>query len=304
MKALATFIMRGRSQAILLTTAFAVLSLVLPPFSYISGGIIALVTLRKGAGEGALISLVAGGIMAGLSMLTMGHVVLAAAYLLVVWMPIWILAQVLRKTVSMPLTLTAAAAMGVLGVLAIHAMLDDPVSWWRTILEQFFSQAISQAQLPDETLGADEALDAMSKMMTGLMASAFIVSLIFSLVLGRWWQSMLYNPGGFKQEFLSLRLDKTSAVIVVLVMAAAFIADGFGNVATDLAAVVVTIASIPGLALMHDWVANGGGNTIFLVVLYVLLLFAMPQMTAALALSGIIDSWVDLRRYFKTSTEN
>ena len=301
MKALATYIMRGRSQAILLTAAFAVLSLILPPFSYISGGIIALVTLRKGAGEGALVSLVAGAIMAALSMATMGHVVLAAAYLIVVWMPIWVLAQVLRKTVSMPLTLTAAGAMGVLGVLAIYAVLDDPVAWWRAILEQFFSQALSQAQLPDGVMGTAEALDAMSTMMTGLMASAFIVSLIFSLVLGRWWQATLYNPGGFKQEFLSLRLDKTSAVIAVVVMLAAFVADGFGNIATDLAAVILTIASIPGLALMHDWVANGGGNTIFLVVLYVLLLFAMPQMTAALALTAIIDSWIDLRRHFKKS---
>ncbi|MDH5216274.1 MAG: hypothetical protein OEX19_01160 [Gammaproteobacteria bacterium] len=302
MKALATFIMRGRSQAILLTAAFAVLSLMLPPFSYISGGIIALVTLRKGAGEGALVSLVAGAIMAALSMATMGHIVLAAAYLIVVWMPIWVLAQVLRKTVSMPLTLTVAGAMGVLGVLAIYAVLDDPVAWWRAILEQFFSQALSQAQLPDGMMGTADALDAMSTMMTGLMASAFIVSLIFSLVLGRWWQATLYNPGGFKQEFLSLRLDKTSAVIAVVVMIAAFVADGFGNIATDLAAVILTIASIPGLALMHDWVANGGGNTIFLVVLYVLLLFAMPQMTAALALSAIIDSWIDLRRHFKKST--
>ena len=301
MKALATFIMRGRSQAILLTAAFAVLSLILPPFSYISGGIIALVTLRKGAGEGALVSLVAGAIMAALSMATMGHIVLAAAYLIVVWMPIWVLAQVLRKTVSMPLTLTAAGAMGVLGVLAIYAVLDDPVAWWRAILDQFFSQALSQAQLPDGVMGTAEALDAMSAMMTGLMASAFIVSLIFSLVLGRWWQATLYNPGGFKQEFLSLRLDKTSAVIAVVVMIAAFVADGFGNIATDLAAVILTIASIPGLALMHDWVANGGGNTIFLIVLYVLLLFAMPQMTAALALTAIIDSWIDLRRHFKKS---
>jgi hypothetical protein len=304
MKALATFVMRGRSQAILLTAAFAVLSLMLPPFSYVSGGIIALVTLRKGAGEGAIVSLVAGAIMAALSMFTMGHIVLAAAYLVVVWLPIWILAQVLRRTVSLPLTLSVAAALGMLGVLAIHLLLDDPVAWWRAILEQFYSQALSQAQLPEAGLSVDEMLDTMSKMMTGLMASAFIVSLIFSLVLGRWWQAMLYNPGGFKQEFLSLRLDKTSAIIVVVVMVVAVVSTGFGNIATDLAAVVMTIASIPGLALMHDWVANGGGNVIFLVVLYALMLFAMPQMTAALALSGIIDSWIDLRRFFKKNIES
>jgi hypothetical protein len=183
-------------------------------------------------------------------------------------------------------------------------LLDDPVAWWRAILEQFYSQALSQAQLPEAGLSVDEMLDTMSKMMTGLMASAFIVSLIFSLVLGRWWQAMLYNPGGFKQEFLSLRLDKTSAIIVVVVMVVAVVSTGFGNIATDLAAVVMTIASIPGLALMHDWVANGGGNVIFLVVLYALMLFAMPQMTAALALSGIIDSWIDLRRFFKKNIES
>lgn len=301
MKALATYVMRGRSQAILLTTAFAVLSLVplLAPLSYISGGIIALATLRNGAKEGLVVLLVAGAVMAGLSQLVLGHMILAAAYLLAVWLPIWVLAQVLRATVSMSLTLSAAAVMGALLVLVIHTVLDDPVTWWRMILDRFFTEAMSQAALPEGVTSVDEVLDATAKMMTGLIGSAFVVSLIFSLVLGRWWQAMLYNPGGFKQEFLALRLDKTSSIIVVAIMVAAYVAGGAGSIPADLAAVVVTIASIPGLALMHDWVANGAGNVIFLVILYVMLLIAMPQMTAALALGAIVDSWADLRRYFK-----
>lgn len=299
MKALATFIMRGRSQAIIMTTVFAVLSLLLPPLSYISGGIIALVTLRKGAGEGALISLVAGAVMGTLSLLVMGNVILAAAYLLVVWLPIWLLAQVLRRTVSLPLTLSAAAVMGAIGVLAIHMVLDDPVTWWRAILDRFFAETLSGTPLPEGATSIEDVLDATAKMMTGLMASAFMMSLVFSLVLGRWWQAMLYNPGGFKQEFLALRLDRTSAIIAIVVMIAAFALGGDGNIAMDFAAVVVTIASIPGLALMHDWVAKGAGNMIFLVIIYIMLLFAMPQMTAALALGAIVDSWVNLRKYFK-----
>ncbi|MDH5547114.1 MAG: hypothetical protein OEZ43_16115 [Gammaproteobacteria bacterium] len=302
MKALATFVTRGRIQAMVLTAIFAVLSLILPPFSYVSGGIIALITLRKGATEGLLITGVAVLIMGALSMMMFGQMALALAYLLVVWLPILGLSLVLRRTVSLPLTLSVAGLLGILVVLGIYAALDDPVAWWRDILTKFFSDALSQTELPEGISSVAEIVDVMAQMMTGIIASAFVVSLIFSLFLGRWWQAMLYNPGGFKQEFFSLRLDRTTAALTVLFIVLAMVGSGSMPIATDLMLVVVTIAGIPGLALMHDWVANGGGNVIFLVILYVLLLFAMPQMTAALAISAVIDSWVDLRKYFKKSS--
>ena len=55
MKSLASFILRGPAQAILVTVLTGVLALALPPLSLISGAAIALITVRKGPQAGAII---------------------------------------------------------------------------------------------------------------------------------------------------------------------------------------------------------------------------------------------------------
>ena len=122
MKALATLVMRGRMQAIMMTTVFGVLSLFLPPLSYISGGVVALVTLRRGPNDGIAVMLVSALLMAIVSTIAVGHYVIAVAYTVAVWLPVLILAIVLRKTISLPLALSAAGLLGIIGVVALHVL--------------------------------------------------------------------------------------------------------------------------------------------------------------------------------------
>ncbi len=97
MHRLLTFIMRGRVHAMTASAVCAVLSLVVPPLSYISGAIIGLATLKHGPREGALV--VAGSLLlAGFFALAMvGSVMPAGAFLLMSWLPAWILAWVLWR---------------------------------------------------------------------------------------------------------------------------------------------------------------------------------------------------------------
>ena len=60
MQLLASFAMRGRSQAVMLVTVLAMLSLLFPPLSILSSSVVALVTLRKGATESGLVLALAG----------------------------------------------------------------------------------------------------------------------------------------------------------------------------------------------------------------------------------------------------
>ena len=114
MTALAEFVMRGRFQALLVAVAGSGSLL----FCWISAAVVALVTLRKGAGEGAWLlmwALLPAGVLAisfgdsGPAVLLLG----AAA-----------LALVLRGTVSLALTVLASVAVGVVTALSMLAFGD------------------------------------------------------------------------------------------------------------------------------------------------------------------------------------
>lgn len=294
MKSLATYIMRGQIQAALLTTVFAALSMVLPPFSYVSGAIVALVTLRNGAQSGLVVAAIAGIAMAALSMWMMDSPLLALIFALVVWLPVWILALVLRKTVSLPLALAVAGLLSLLVVIAIHVVLGEPVIWWQQVLDKVLAGTLDQQALDFSTV-----LGTTAQLMTAIMASAFLLSMAIALFLGRWWQALLYNPGGFSQEFNALRLDKTGALLGVGVAAWAMLAGGVGTMPADMAVVVITLYALPGLALLHYWSDKTGANALWLLGMYLVLLF-LPQFAVLLALAGFADAWLDLRRFIKT----
>ena len=83
-------------------------------------------------------------------------------------------------------------------------MLEDIQKWWREWFETWKEYAASgpaQEQL-------EQAYEVISPMLSAIFASGFVASLILTLLLARWWQSALFNPGGFRKEFYALRLPR------------------------------------------------------------------------------------------------
>jgi len=73
MKALATFIMKGRTQAVMAASVFMVLALIITPLGIFSAAVIGLVTLRYGLREGLLVSLLGMAALAALGFLLFGQ---------------------------------------------------------------------------------------------------------------------------------------------------------------------------------------------------------------------------------------
>src|SRR3972149_225596 len=116
MRFLAAYIMRGRTQAMMVAVMTAILSLLITPLSYLSAAVIALVILRQGWREGLWV-IVGAGLAIGLfSMLISLDPRFALGFVALIWLPIASLALVLRTTVSLPMTLTMVAGMGALAV--------------------------------------------------------------------------------------------------------------------------------------------------------------------------------------------
>ncbi len=293
MRALASYIMRGRMQAIFAAVGFMGLSLIFPLFSYVSAAAIALVTLRLGWRESLLVTGAAFAISVVAGLL-LGDPGVGASFALVVWVPIIVLALVLRQTMSLPITLAVAASLGALGVLAVYAGIDDPAAWWReSVIKVIQTQILDTAGLDAEQAEVwHAALDQMANVMTGIVVAWFVLSSVLSLLLARWWQAMLYNPGGFRKEFHQLRLGKTMAMIVLALMLASLLPlDKIAAVGKDIVIVLVLLYVLQGLAVAHAAVAARGVNTGWLVALYFVLILA-PMVVA---IAGLLDTWVELR---------
>lgn len=271
---------------------FAMLSLVLPPLTYFSGAAIALVVLRNGLHGGVRVLFGATLAVALIEFLLVQSVYPALVFLLALWLPAVLLAYWLRASTSLAQTLMLAAALGVIPVFAAHLMLDDPAIWWSGVLGEILQGAGTDA--PNAQLQG--LIETLSRSMTGIVAVAFVLNAAGSLLLARWWQARLYNPGGFQTEFHQLRLGLRFSLLAAGVLLINQLFDGWlALVARELLMLALLLLLFQGLAISHRLVALSGARPGWLVVLYLLLFFSLPQTGITLALAAVLDNWFDFR---------
>ena len=292
MRFLASFVMRGRMPAMLVAAVGAVLALILAPAAWLSGGAVALVTLRQGARAGLAVTagatLGAGALLA----LIIGNPLPAVVFVLMLWLPTWLLALVLRRTMSLTYTVQAAIALGLLAVLGVHLIVADPPVLWLKLLDVYVKPPLLQAGY-SKPAEIDRLLKVSAEFMTGTAAAFMTMTLMLGLLTGRWWQAMLYNPGGLRQEFHALRMGRTVALITLVVVVLAVATKS--ALLRDCVIVILVMYVFQGLALIHGLVAKTGAHTAWLVGLYVLMVFALPQVLIVLTGVGLIDTWFDFR---------
>ncbi len=298
MKLLAAYVMRGRMQAVVVTAVTALLALILPPLSYVSGGAVALVTLRVGPRPGLVVIASATLAVAFLGTVVFGTAVMGGIYALALWLPLWLLGIRLRRTVDLARTLRLAAGFGVALVLAVYATTTDPAGWWVDTLAEF----IAESGIPPVER---EVLADLAGLMTGLTAMALTLGLVGSLLLGRWWQALLFNAGGFRSEFHALRLGRAAAYFAfALLIVASLPLATLQAIALELAVVAVALFAVQGLAIAHGLVGATGASKGWLVAVYALLLLMLPQTALTLAVAGLADNWFDFRGHFGRRNES
>jgi hypothetical protein len=276
----------------LVATTAALVAMMLPPIGIISGATPALVTLRRGGLAGVQVVVVA---LVGTGLL--GYLLLNSPWVglgiaAIQWLPVVLLALILRQTVSLPLAVLAAGALGMVGLAALYLVEPDPGAMWRAMLEQVFRPKLEQAGTDLSQTQIDALLDQVARMMSAALAASLSVSMVLSLLLARWWQALLDNPGGFGREFRSLRLGRSVSFIALVVFVAVALVQG--PLLLGLAAVLAGILLFQGLAVVHGLVAVRRLNVGWLVAVYVLL-FLVPQSLVLLSALGLVDNWLDLR---------
>ena len=301
MKALAGFIVKGRYQAILSASLCGMLAFVLPPFStltnYLGAAVVSLVTLRIGVSQGLLV-MVAATVVTMLFYQFMGvPPVTIAVTVLMLWVPCWLISLVLRRTVNLAGALLAAAVLGLLALALVYVVAGDPAPWWYEHLVLIRS-TLEEAGLFPQGVSVDALLQDLSRLMTGVVVASLALGAVCGLLVGRWWQALLVNPGGLHSEFCNLRFPQSTGLMVLGLMIVSRFIQG---PASDMAAQGVLVMLVPylfaGLATLHGLVAQQGRGKGWLITVYALL-GVIPQTALLLSGLGLVDTWVDFRRRF------
>ncbi len=294
MKFLASFIMRGRMQAMMVASSLAFISLFLPPVSVVSSASVALVTLRRGATEGLYILVISCIVTALLGALKFGSYQFALLYALVLWLPVWLISIVLREGRHLSIAVEIAVLLGMLGVIGFYLFYPSPSELWQGVLRIMLTPMLENGmELSAEEL--NQQITRVARIMTGGIAAGTVYSMLFGLFLGRWWQSLLYNPGGFREEFLSLRTHKQLALATIVILAMALLLKGIvAEVCWNLVVLLFVLYTVTGTAAIHDAFSKMK-NSRFMVPFLYLTLILIPHVALAVALFGIGDTWLDLR---------
>jgi len=289
---LARFILKGQSQAALVAATMAILGMLVPPAAWLSAAAIVLVTLVNGPQRGLITTGLALLGTAVFSYLIFSAPQIAVIFVLLAWLPAWLVAMLLRQTVSLAFSLQVLSAMTLLAVVMLYALYPNFGELWREPLDIMVTQLVQQSEefSLQELKQTEEWL---IEFLPGLFASSLMFGTMLSLFIGRWWQAVYYNPGGFAEEFQSLNLGKTSALIALALMLMAAV---IGNVFTfALATVVFVLYLIQGLSLLHAVVKMRQVSASWLFVFYMVMFF-IPHLVLLMVFAGITDPWLNIRQ--------
>jgi hypothetical protein len=279
LKGLAEFVMRGRLQALLVTVAGS--SSVF--FCWISAAALALVTLRKGAGQGAWVFLWA----------LLPAIVLVVAFgesgPLVLLCGTMVLALVLRITVSLPLAVLAAVGVGVVSGLAILAISGEYLDQLVGIFNEFLASMERQAAQNQQVVTWPRT-DATQ--IAGMLGAGTATLAVLCLLLARYWQAALYNPGGFGEEFRALYYP---AVVSTVMLVAAIALFSLGVRFRTWAMICLVPLSFAGLALVHARARLRGRGTGWLTGFYIAWL-VLDLVKLVVVCIAIADSWLNFRQ--------
>lgn len=298
MKGFAAFIMTGLPQAVVAALGFALGSLLFPPLGIFSGGILALVALRRGASSAVSLMAILVAALVILSIVLGQPASLGLLFGLIQWAPVLLLALLLRSTGSWQIVFQASLIVTAVVLLLVHASSADLPGYWLGMLENHVRPLLEQAGMDSQSIARD--LPQMAQIMTGVLAVSIVLSTMLMLMLGRAMQASLYNPGGFADEFAELRFGLWPAGLAILLVAAAAMLRQ--AVVGEVLMVVMVLFFFQGLAVMHGLSRKLKWPAGIMVMLYVMLVLFFTPFALMLAVTGMVDAFVDMRKRIKNQT--
>ena len=202
-------------------------------------------------------------------------------------MPIIILAQTLRSSKSLALTMLIGVLVGAIGIAAQYLIWTDLEMNWISLALERMSQAEQQQQALVE-----RNIQLIRLFVLALIAMAYLIFVLIVLS-ARCLQARIAESDGFGKEFRALSLGKPAATLALaLVLLSFWIRQPWMN---SLVFLIAIGFMFQGIAVVHDKMLARKRTRIILGLFYVLLLI-FPQVVALTSITGLIDNWLVFRK--------
>ena len=272
MRALAEFVMRSRLHA----TGTSVVAAALPYLGWLSAVIVALTTLRHGVFSGSLVVLWTS--LPGIA----AWWLTGDPSLMIIMTGTFLMATLLRRTLSWELVLVAAVIFSVPGTLLFQYVASDILDEVAALYVAYLAANTSLVVEPEQ----------VRTLFLGFVALGQSGAMILLLMIARWCQSALYNPQGFRKEFHALRLSPVVSAGLVFGLLICYLFSGQLGQWLPLLSLPLLFAAI---ALVHWVIALKGLSGFWLVGLYASLILLSQFVYPLLASLALVDSWLNIR---------
>ncbi|TWH77213.1 hypothetical protein LX59_00116 [Azomonas agilis] len=273
--------MRGRVQAALVVAGAAAV----PILFWLSAAACCLVLLRRGLSDGLQVAV--WGAIPALVWWYLGEPRTA-----LVLLGALALAILLRQGWSWQRVLLASTGLGLGYVALLILLFDDSLKLLAAEAHALLPTVMPEVWEKLSAVEREQLQQMFAAVLTGLLATLLQLLALVSLMLGRYWQALLYNPGGFGSEFRALRLSPVVAIGLCVGALA-------GVLGGPTLALLIPLCSLPlilaSLALMHGLVAMNRMSKFWLVGLYVMLVLLLQVIYPLLAVLAVVDSLFDFR---------
>lgn len=271
MRAFAEFVMRGRMQATLGVAG----SIAVPLLFWLGAAGGGLVLLRRGLSDA--LSILFWALLPALLWWYLGD-----PSILLIMAGTLVLAQVLRATTSWVWVLLSSVVLGMVFIALLstvsRGLIESLVDAVRPMIPQLMKD------LPADQLAAVQ--ESLKPTLTGLIASSFQAASLLCLVLARYWQAALFNPGGFGQEFRAVRLPPALAIAL---LAGVLLAPALGVEVAALSPICMVPLLFAGVGLGHGLIALKRLSSFWVIGLYVAVLLAGNLICLLAVIDGLFD---------------
>ncbi len=298
MLAIARYALKGPMHAATVAGILALLSLFIPILSILSGAIVGLIILTQGLVSGTRAILVSIVGITVISYLLTQSPLMGITIGLVQWLPLMVLAEILRRTRSISFTLVVGMGLAMIVAALQFVVWPDAESMWLSFLKVLFQDYQQQPGIDPEQV--DAALTYVVHWMNIMLVAVMFSTFVGTLLAGRWFQARLADSAGFREEFYAIRLGKGAAAATLVLLIASVLLQQ--NWLSALVMVMLATFLYQGMAILHSW-SKHYGKQMLLVLLYVMMII-FPQVVAVIALLGVIDNWIDFRARFKSVPVN
>lgn len=270
--------MRSRLHAI----ATSMIAAIVPFLGWLSTVIVTLVCLRQGVAAGSFV------LLWTLLPVGVGIYLVGDPSPLLALLSTFALAVLLRQTMSWELVLLASVGLSVLSTLVFEFTASG-------VLERLASYYVEYLSQVDASLTIDPA--EARTLLLGFFGMGQAYAMLILLIIARWCQSALYNPGGFSKEFHQLRLSPMSSSAVVAAMIFCFV---FNEQLGQWLPLLTVPLIFSALGLVHWLIARRELSSRWVVALYAGLILLFQLVYPFLASLALMDSWLNVRNRLQT----